>query len=236
MSFSFSFVYFCGRCLRWFWLGWYFFSHSSWYESMFWIWAENSVDSIEVFLLLLSSADTKSFSDPHHPPWLARKLQVHKEFEGGAQPEQLTPSDPRDIPYHIASASACTAGGRRKKGGTFQVVTFLFSKHCYMWQGPALQEMAEALPAHEKGGWTPACPWEGVNDYLVLLSLREQLSFHLLNCLYLNHMFSSFYCSNSFPHPIPGGLREWVWDLDGGWDLTTTMLKESFLSSSSCFQ
>lgn len=35
------------------------FSHSSWYEDMFWIWAENTVDSIEGVLLLLSSADTE---------------------------------------------------------------------------------------------------------------------------------------------------------------------------------
>ena len=34
--------------------------HSSWYGAMFWICAENSVDSTEMFSLLLSSAYTES--------------------------------------------------------------------------------------------------------------------------------------------------------------------------------
>jgi len=33
---------------------------------------------------------------------------------------------------------------------------------------------------------TPACRWEVVNEFLILLCLHEQLLLYLLNCLYLS--------------------------------------------------
>ena len=38
----------------------------------------------------------------------------------GTQPGQLTPTDQRDIPYHIM-CSAVKAGGGRRKGGSLEL-------------------------------------------------------------------------------------------------------------------
>ena len=46
----------------------------------------------------------------------------------GTQLGQLTPTDQRDIPYHMTSWSAYKAGGRRRKGGTFGVMAFCLPK------------------------------------------------------------------------------------------------------------
>lgn len=47
------------------------------------------------------------------------------------------------------------------------------------------------------GGWTPTCPWEVMNEFLVvLICLPAQLFFLLPNCLY--HEFSPF-CSSDAP-------------------------------------
>jgi len=70
----------------------------------------------------------------------------------GAQPGQLTPTDPRDIPYHVTSCSVYKAGGRRK-GGMFRVMAFVCPSNCYAWWSPAFLEMAAHLPADGKQ-WT----------------------------------------------------------------------------------
>ena len=41
-------------------------------------------------------------------------------------------------------------------------------------------------PCFSGDGWTPACWWEVVNEFLALLCLHMWLLLYLLNCLYLN--------------------------------------------------
>ena len=41
-------------------------------------------------------------------------------------------------------------------------------------------------PCFPGDGWTPACRWEVVNEFLVLFCLHAWLLLYLLNCLYLN--------------------------------------------------
>lgn len=41
-------------------------------------------------------------------------------------------------------------------------------------------------PFFSGDGWTPGCPWEGVNEFLDLLCLCTWLLLYLLNCHYLN--------------------------------------------------
>ena len=44
----------------------------------------------------------------------------------GTQLGQLTPTDQRDIPYHMTSCSAIKAGGKKEEGRMFGVMAFLF--------------------------------------------------------------------------------------------------------------
>lgn len=45
---------------------------------------------------------------------------------------QLTLTDPRDIPYHMTSCSAIKIWGKKKKkGGTFGVMAFVFTSNRY---------------------------------------------------------------------------------------------------------
>ena len=44
----------------------------------------------------------------------------------GSQLEQLTSNNQRDIPYCTTSCSAYKGGGRRRNGGTFGVIAFVF--------------------------------------------------------------------------------------------------------------
>lgn len=44
----------------------------------------------------------------------------------GTQPGQLPSTDPREIPYHMASCSLYISWGRRRKGGIFKVIAFVF--------------------------------------------------------------------------------------------------------------
>jgi len=43
---------------------------------------------------------------------------------------QLTPTDQRDVPYHVTSCSAYKAGARRRKTRTFDVMAFVFPSNC----------------------------------------------------------------------------------------------------------
>ena len=62
-------------------------------------------------------------------------------------------------------------------------------------------------PCFPGDGWTPACRWEVVNEFLVLLCLRAQLLFYLLNCLYLNPRVFSLLVFWFSPSHLGG---EWV--------------------------
>ena len=89
------------------------FLHSSWYGAVCWICAENSVDNPGMFSFLLSSAYTEPRPLlPLTPP--ASSWGCTRSWEG-TQLGQLTPTDQRDIPYHMTSWSAYKAGGRRRK-------------------------------------------------------------------------------------------------------------------------
>ena len=62
--------------------------------------------------------------------------------------------------------------------------------------------------------WTPACRWEVVSEFLILLCLRAQLLLYLLNIFISTHKFLCFYPSDSLPHPT------WGWDEEAavwGW-------------------
>jgi len=117
---------------------------------MFWICAENSVDNTGMFSLLLSCAYTASrpfllLTPPHQQV----SSGCTRSWEG-TQLGQLTPTDENNIPYHTMSCSACKAGERGRKWGTFGVMAFLFSSSHYAWWSPAFLEMAEPLPANGK--------------------------------------------------------------------------------------
>ena len=93
------------------------FFHNSWYGALFWICAGNSVDNTGRFSLLLSSAHTESrpfllLTPPHQRVGWGCTRSWEGTWLG-----QLTPTVQRDIPYHMVSCSAYTAGGRRRKGG-----------------------------------------------------------------------------------------------------------------------
>lgn len=63
-------------------------------------------------------------------------------------------------------------------------------------------------PCFSGGGWTSACPWEAVNEFLDLLCLCVGLLLYLIICPYLNPWgLLAFYHSNSL---LPPTRREWA--------------------------
>ena len=85
-----------------------------------WICAGNSADNTGVFQLSLSSACTEPRpSLPRTPPHQRAGWGCTRSWEG-TQLGQLTPTDQRDVPHHMASHSAYRAGGRRRKWGHIQ--------------------------------------------------------------------------------------------------------------------
>lgn len=97
----------------------------------------------------------------------------------------------KDIPYPMASHTACSAGGGRKEegGGTFGGMVFVFPSQCYMWWSSAAPGMAKhlCLPMGR----------EGVGKVLGLLCLHawflliklssSQTTFVTLTLLILSH-------------------------------------------------
>ena len=85
---------------------------------------------IEVFTIAEQCLHkAKAFSAPHTTT-PASSWGCTRSWEG-TQPGQLTPTDRRDIPYHMMSRSAYKAGGRRRQRGTFGVMAFVFPSHRY---------------------------------------------------------------------------------------------------------
>ena len=167
---------------------------------MFWIWAENSVDNTEMFSLLLSSAYTEArpfllLTPPHQ-----RLGWGYTRSWEATQLGQRTPTDQRDIPYHMTSCSAYRAGGRRRKGGD------IWSDGICLPKSP----LRVTEPCFPGDGWAPACRWEVVNEFLVLLCLRAQLFLYLLNCLYLSPRVFSLLLFRFSPPSQQGGMSEWV--------------------------
>ena len=117
--------------------------------------------------LLLSSACTASRPFFLTPPHQRVGWGCTRSWEG-TQLGQLTPTDQKDVPYHMMSHSAIKTGGRTKKGGMFRVMALRMMKPCFPGDGQM-----------------PACQWEVVTELLILLCLHVQLLLCLLNCLYL---------------------------------------------------
>jgi len=57
--------------------------------------------------------------------WAARCM-------GNGEGTQLTQIGQSDIPYHMTSCSAYEVGSRRRRGGAFGVMMFVFPSHHYM--------------------------------------------------------------------------------------------------------
>lgn len=99
---------------------------SSPYGAVFWISAENSVDIMEMWLLLSS---TCSESRPFQllTPALRVGWGCMRSLEG-TQPGQLTPTNQRDIPDHMASRSAYKAVGEGREE-TLEAMAFCLPKY-----------------------------------------------------------------------------------------------------------
>ena len=148
------------------------FLHSNWYGATFWICVGNSVDNTGMFSFLLSSAYPEPRALLLLPPPHQRAGWGGTRSWEGTQPGQLTPTDPREIPHHTTSCSACKAGGRRRKGGRSE-----------WWR------LSSQVPVRRDGAllswrWLNTChgKW-GINS---LLCLCVWLLLSLLNCLYLH--------------------------------------------------
>lgn len=153
---------------------------------MFCVCAGNSVDNSGMFSLLLNSACTGSrLLTPLHQQGVWGWTRICEGIHLG----QLTPSDQRDIPDHIASCSAYKTG---KEGWREDVQ----SKVVFFPKTP----LSVMEPCFSGDGWTPASPWEAVNAHLVLLCLYAQLLLYLLNFI-STHEFSHLYPFSSLPHP-----------------------------------
>jgi len=165
---------------------------------MFWICAGNSVDYIEIFSLLLSSAHTAS------RPFLLLVLPHQQVGWGctrsreGTQSGQPTPAGQTDMPYGMTSCSAYKVGARRRKKGDVQ------SDGVCLPKSP-LHMMEPCCPGD---GWTSACHWEAVNEFLVLLCLCAHLLLYPLNCLYLNPQIFSFLLFQLSPPSHQRGVGE----------------------------
>ena len=63
-------------------------------------------------------------------------------------------------------------------------------------------------PCFPGDGWTPACRWEVVTEFLILLCLCMWLLFCLLNWFYLNPWLFSLLLFWPSPIPLGGGVSE----------------------------
>ena len=79
-------------------------------------------------------------------------------------------------------------------------------------------------PCFPGDGWTPACPWEVVNEFLVLLCLHARLLLYLLNCSYLNP-----WVLHSFPILPPSLWVRGSEQLRGAWLPAGIKPQQSFL-------
>lgn len=71
------------------------------------------------------------------------------ETQIGGRGHGLTPTDPAEIPVHMASWSAHRAQEKEKeKEGAVRVMVPVFPSHYHMRWSPAFLGMAEYLPAH----------------------------------------------------------------------------------------
>lgn len=88
----------------------------------------------------------------------------------------VTPTDQRDIPDLMTSYSVYKVWEEKGDRENAWNDAVSLSKSLLHMMGPR-------FPGD---GWTPACPWEAVNWFLVLLCLCKWLLFSLFNSFYLN--------------------------------------------------
>ena len=170
------------------------FFHSTLYMVMFWICAENRVDNTEMFLLLLSNAYTESrpflLLTPHH--LTGKEAEGAQGFGRGHSWDswpQLTKGISHTMWHHAQHIKL-----EKKEGGDVRSGGVCLPK-------PLLCVMEPCFPGD---GWTPACRWEAVNQFLGLLCLRVQLLLYPLNCLYLNPQVFSLL-------PLQFSPLSWCW-------------------------
>lgn len=59
-------------------------------------------------------------------------LRVHKKL-GGNTGDQVTPTEQRDILYHMMSCLSIELGGKEEEGRILRVVVFVFPSNGYTW-------------------------------------------------------------------------------------------------------
>lgn len=132
-----------------------------------------------MLFIIVSRAYTvgiKAFSAPHtpHQPLSCGCTRNWEATEQG----KLPPTDPRDIPYHTSSCSVYVSCGRRRMGGIFRVISFVF-------QVATTREGALLS--------TSACPPEMAKKFLAFLCFASLCSF----CFTYKTIFTS---THEFSH------------------------------------
>ena len=107
------------------------------------------------------------------------------------QPGQVTPSDQRDIPYHMTSCSASKAGGKKKKRGNVCGNGVCLPKK-------TLHILRPSFPGKCLNVCLPMASSEEIPCFALLVPIAL---IHLLDCFYLDPWFFSFCSFNSLPHP-----------------------------------
>jgi len=85
------------------------------------------------------------------------------------------------------------AGGRRRKGGTFGMMTFVFPSNHYAWRSPAFLGMTERCLPMGSGEWIPRFALRHFTYWTVRIS---------------THKLSHFCPSDSLPDPTVTGVSE----------------------------
>lgn len=118
---------------------------------------------------------------------------------------QLAQMGQKDVPYHMASHATIKLRERRRKGGTFGDMAFIFPG--------AIPDDGLCSPGN---GWTSACQWEAVNGFLGCSAGTHSFC---LSCLLLQLKLllelssqSRSFCTDTFL-TCPAGreaVREWL--------------------------
>ena len=159
---------------------------------MFCICDENSVDNTG-WEVLRQSQGLFCFS-PHPTSEQAGGVQGVGQ---GTQPGQLTPTDQRDIPDHMASCSAYKAGGRRKRG------------HSELWHLPS-QVTITRDGALLSWRWLNTCLPMGNSGWIPCFVLIVYVAFALPIKLPLSEPMSFLTFTLLILSLIPPGGSEWA--------------------------
>ena len=161
-----------------------------------------------------------------HAALPAHRLRVHKKSGGdtaGAVPDQAGTDPNWPKAYSVPYSTVLSNKSWDKEGGRGDIQSY------GIWLPKSQLGMAE--PCFPGIGWTPACPWEVVKEFLLLPCLHIELLLYLLNCLYLKpRVFSVLVFL--FSPPFLRGERV------GGWmglSCPTGLTHNNFANSSSVF-